>query len=89
MNRFYLILLAASVGCGGPVFTNLGNGAAVPAESIEKYAEEHGVTRAAAREQIRAEVDELRVKEHAEKYGVSEEEARRQLKHAEEGNRGT
>ncbi len=82
MRYFTLPLLVVVAGCAGPTFTNLGNGVGVPAESIEKYATEHGVTRAEARSQLRKQSDDNRIQEHAAKYGISEEQAKRQIEHA-------
>ena len=82
MRYLTVLLLVVVAGCAGPTFTNLGNGVAVPAESIETYATEHGVTRAEARSQLRRQSDDNRIKEHAAKYGITEEQAKRQLEHA-------
>jgi len=82
MRCLCVVLFGIVVGCGGPTFTNLGNGVAVPLESIDKYASEHGVTRAEARAQLRIETDNRRTNDHAAKYGISDEEAKRQLEHA-------
>ena len=82
MRYLCVVLLGIVVGCGGPAFTNLGNGVGVPFESIDKYASEHGVTRAEARAQLRIESDNRRANDHAVKYGISNEEAKRQLEHA-------
>ena len=56
MNRRTLLFVAATVisGCSGPTFTNLGNGACVPTESIDNYAKAHGVSRAEAKKQMLA-----------------------------------
>ena len=82
MRYLTLPLLVVVAGCAGPTFTNLGNGVGVTAESIEKYATEHGVTRAEARSQLRKQSDDKRIKEHAAKYGITEEQAKRQIEHA-------
>ena len=82
MRCLCVVLFGIVVGCGGPTFTNLGNGVAVPFESIDKYASEHGVTHAEARAQLRIETDNRRINDHAAKHGISEEEAKRQLEHA-------
>jgi diaminopimelate decarboxylase len=82
MRYLCVVLFGIVVGCGGSTFTNLGNGVAVPFESIDKYASEHGVTRAEARVQLRIESDNRRTNDHAVKYGISDEEAKRQLEHA-------
>jgi len=76
-----VLFLVGVLGCGGHVFTNLGNGVGVPSESIAEYAARHGVTGAEARAQMRIESDRERIREHAEKYGLSLEEAQRQLQH--------
>ena len=56
-----------SVGCGGPTFTNLGNGVGVPVETIERYAAEHGVSRAEARTQLRIQSEKRRSKSRPER----------------------
>lgn len=82
MRYLGVVLFGVVIGCGGPTFTDLGNGVAVPLESIEKYASEHGVTRAEARAQLRIATDDRKTNDHAAKYGISDEEAKRQLEHA-------
>ena len=82
MRYLCVVLFGIVVGCGGPTFTNLGNGVAVPLESIDEYASEHGVTRAEARVQLRIATDNRKTNDHAAKYGISDEEAKRQLEHA-------
>jgi hypothetical protein len=77
-----MFLLAIVAGCARPTFTNLGNGVAVPVESIKNYATEHGVSHAAAAAQLRIESDDRRIKEHAAKFGITVEEAERQIEHA-------
>ncbi|MCP4639554.1 MAG: hypothetical protein GY851_03940, partial [bacterium] len=46
------------------VFTNLGNGVGVPSNSIDEYAEEHGITREQARVRMRQEIDARRDSEN-------------------------
>lgn len=82
MRYLIVLLLNVVAGCAGPTFTDLGNGVAVPAESIERYATEHGVTRAEARLKLRKSSDDNRAKEHAAKCGIAEEQANRQIEHA-------
>ncbi len=83
MSRVVLITFVMIVfgGCGGPSFTNLGNGVAVPPETIGEYAELRGITRAEARARMREESDKQRISDHAKKYGVPLEEAKEQLEH--------
>ena len=47
-------LLICIAGCAARSFQDLGNGTGVPTESIEKYAEEHSISREQARQEIRA-----------------------------------
>ena len=61
---------------------NLGNGVAVPVETLNEYAQEHEVTRPEALALLKAESDVRRIQEHADTYGISEDEARRELEHA-------
>ena len=61
MRYLTLPLWVVVAGCAGPTFTNLGNGVGVPAESIEKCATEHGVTRAEARSQLRKQSDDTAI----------------------------
>ena len=84
MIRSYVCLFATLVlvGCGGRVFTNLGNDVAVPSETIDALTRERGITRAEARALLREESDKQRIAEHAETYGVSLDEAKEQLEHA-------
>ena len=82
MRILIVALFALALGCNGPTFSDLGNGVGVPTESINAYAVEHGITRADARNRLRADSDARRIKEHATKYGISEDEARRQLETA-------
>ena len=82
MKYAIVLLLVVVVGCVGPTFTDLGNGVAVPVESIDRYARKHGVTRAEARLELRKKSDDERVHEYASKYGITPEEAKRQIEHA-------
>lgn len=82
MRYLTLLLLVVVAGCARPTFTDLGNGVAVPVESIESYATDHGVSRAEARSQLRQKSDDDRVKEYAAKYGIPPNEAKRQIEHA-------
>lgn len=82
MRSITLLLLVVVSGCSGPTFTNLGNGVAVPSESIDRYANEHGITRAEARLKLREKSDDDRVKEHAAKHGISLEDAKQQIEDA-------
>ena len=82
MQRLTVLFLVIVAGCARPTFTNLGNGVAVPVESIETYAAEHGVTSAEARSQLRKKSDYERIQEHAAEYGITEDEAKRQIQHA-------
>lgn len=82
MKYIVIVLFCFLSGCSGPTFTNLGNGVAVPVESIDRYAAENGLTPAQAQTQLRRESDQRRVKEHAAKFGISEAEANRQLDHS-------
>ena len=45
-------MLAACLGCGGPTFTDVGNGVGVPTGHIDKVADENNITRDEARERI-------------------------------------
>ena len=67
--RFFSFFVV-SVGCGGPTFTNLGNGVGVPVETIERYAAEHGVSRAEARTQLRIQSEKRRSKEQARTIAI-------------------
>ncbi len=69
-------------GCNNRVHTHLGNGIAVPIESIDEYAAEHGVTRDEPRQRMREELGEQRIADHAQQYGISHDEARKQLEYA-------
>jgi hypothetical protein len=51
-------------------------------ESVDAYAELHGVTKAEARAQLQADSIRRGIEEHAAKYGISEDEAKRQLEYA-------
>ena len=82
MKRSVVVCASLLVGCGGPTFTNLGNGVGVPVETLNEYAQEHEVTRAEARVLLKAELDARRIQEHADTHGISEDETRRQLEHA-------
>ena len=82
--RVLVVFLALACGCAGRTFTQLGNGVAVPVESIAEYAETHGISRAEARIRMRAESDVQRIEAHAAKYGVTIEEATIQLQRADE-----
>ena len=76
------LALLSLVGCAGPTFADLGNGVAVPSQSIDEHAAANGLTRAQARMQMRRDSDDQRIADHAEKYGVSREEAEEQLGNA-------
>jgi hypothetical protein len=84
MSRLMLMSFAMIlfVGCGGPTFTNLGNGVGVPSGAIADHAATNGLTHDEARSRMRAESDQQRIAEHAKKYGISNEEAKEQLEHA-------
>ncbi len=82
MRYVSVFLLVVVAGCARPTFTNLGNGVAVPVETIERYATEHGLTRAQARWELRTKSDDDRIKTQASKHGISPEEAKRQIEHA-------
>ncbi len=88
MKYVALILFCIISGCSVPTFTNLGNGVAVPVNSIDKYASEHGVTHAEARAQLRSDSDNRRIKEHSARFGISEIEAKRQIEHSEKQQNG-
>ena len=60
MRYLAVCILMVFVGCGGPNFTHLGNGVAVPIESVDRYAKEHGVTREESRAQMLLEIDARR-----------------------------
>jgi hypothetical protein len=47
MIRLFLIgfTIVICCGCGGPVFTNLGNGVGVPTGAIDDYAKANGISR--------------------------------------------
>ncbi len=79
LMSFAMIFL---VGCGGPTFTNLGNGVGVPSEAIADYATANGLTHDVARARMRVESDQRRIVEHAKEYGISNEEAKEHLEHA-------
>ncbi len=85
MFRYCMILAFATLvcgGCGSTHFTDLGNGVAVPSDTIGALAETNGLTDAQARAQLRAESEQRRVAEHAKTYGISLDESREQLEHA-------
>ena len=75
---FAMILLA---GCGGPTFTNLGNGVGVPPEVIEDYAAANEITREEARSRMRKHFDQQRIADYANEHDVTLEEAKKQLDH--------
>lgn len=77
----YLLAIACGVvvGCGGPNFTNLGNGVAVPIESVDRYVIEHGVTRTEARARLRAELDQRRNQRQADDGLPKASDPRRQI----------
>lgn len=66
-------------GCTRPAITSLGNGVSVPTKAVEEYATSHGITRAEARSQMRADVEAERVRAYAKGNGLTLEEAQRQL----------
>lgn len=83
--RLAVLLATVLVGCAErKVFVGLGNGNAVPRESIDQYVDAHGVTRDEARVRMAAEAYDQRIARHAEKYGVSRDEAERQLAYEQE-----
>jgi hypothetical protein len=49
VRMFLFITVALISGCGGPTFTDLGNGVGVPSESIESHAQASGISRDEAR----------------------------------------
>lgn len=84
MTKLSVLLVCAIAGCGGPTFRNVGVGRneAVPSESIDRYASEHGITKDEATIQLRAQIEASRIEDYAAKYGITEKEAKRQLEHA-------
>jgi hypothetical protein len=68
--------------CGGPVFTNLGNGVAVPSETIDALSREKGISRAQARALLRERSEQRKIADHAEAYGISLNEAKEQIERA-------
>lgn len=48
-------------GCGGPVFTNLGNGVGVPTGAIDDYANANGISRDAAQNRMLEESNQKRL----------------------------
>ncbi|MFC1758929.1 hypothetical protein ACFL2H_09190 [Planctomycetota bacterium] len=60
MSRILFIcsVILCISGCGGPMFTNLGNGVGVPAESIDDYAEANEMPRSEAKKRMLAEWNE-------------------------------
>ncbi len=54
MRSLFLVtsILAVSLGCGGPTFTNIGNGVGVPSDHIDKVADENNITRDEAKQRI-------------------------------------
>jgi hypothetical protein len=82
MRKSVLLAFAvATAGCADRCFTNLGNGTGVPAGTVQRYADQNGVSPQQARQALRAQDDARRVREHAEKYGITLEEADRQIQH--------
>ena len=86
MFRSHVCLLATLVlvGCSSRVFTNLGNGVAVPSGTIDTLSRDKGITRAQAKALLRNESDRRRITEHAETYGITFDEAKEQFEHARE-----
>ena len=84
MARSTLVVFAMMFlgGCGGPIFTNLGNGVGVPPASIDDHATANGITGEEARARMLEDFEQQRIAEYAQEHGVSLEEAERQLKHA-------
>ena len=77
----YLLAMLVLVGCGGRMFTDLGNGVAVPSETIDTISRENGITHAQARSLLRTKSERKRIAEHAEEYEISFDEAKKQLEH--------
>ena len=57
MRWFVLLVLVVITGCAERMFTDLGNGTGVPAQSVKAYAREHGVTEAQARKAMLADTE--------------------------------
>ena len=63
-TNWFVIACCLFLGCQAPTFTDLGNGVAVPVETVEKYAAQRGVTRDQARAELKAQTEAHRASSH-------------------------
>ena len=77
MSRLFFVSIAALLlaGCANRTFTDLGGGVGVPSESIDRYAETHGLSHEEARAAMREQLGQPGDTAYAEDYGVSIEPA--------------